>query len=434
MDEIERTSGDPTERTHVAVVGGGLAGLSAAVTAARAGASVVLLDAHALGGRARTTTVDCGAVFNSGPRALYRGGAAARVLRELGVDPVGGTPPQSSARVLCDGSVEVLPSGPLQLLRTRALSVRSKVAVARLLGTVPKLDATRFDGVTVAEWVHGRRLAADAAALTRAIVRLATYVDDDELSAGVAIRQLQLVLADGVTYLDDGWQQLVDALHDRATRAGVRIMAGSGASAVEREESSECWRIRTAAGELRADAVVLAVGGPDAAEEIAPLHIDRSGLGGPATAACLELALRRPPEVPLLLDVDEPYYLSVHGPPARLGDGVVVVHLVRYGARNHAEDREALWAHAARAGITPDDVVADRFLARMVVTGAVPTAAGGGLAGRPPVQPDPAATVYLAGDWVGDEGLLADASLSSGQRAGQLAASRHRARPLRSLT
>ena len=37
----------------VAVVGGGLAGLVAATTAARGGASVVLLDRRSFGGRAR---------------------------------------------------------------------------------------------------------------------------------------------------------------------------------------------------------------------------------------------------------------------------------------------------------------------------------------------------------------------------------------------
>lgn len=56
----------------VVVVGGGLAGLAAAATAAGTGASVLVLDAHRLGGRALTDEVD-GYRFNRGAHALYRG-------------------------------------------------------------------------------------------------------------------------------------------------------------------------------------------------------------------------------------------------------------------------------------------------------------------------------------------------------------------------
>jgi hypothetical protein len=67
-------------------------------------------------------------------------------------------------------------------------------------------------------------------------------------------------------------------------------------------------------------------------------------------------------------------------------------------------------------------VVAQRFLHRMVVSGGVPSAAGGGVAGRPRVQVPGAQGLFLAGDWVGGEGLLADAAVSSGVLAGLAAA------------
>ncbi len=53
------------ERTDVAVVGGGLAGLVAAATAARSGASVTLFDARDPGGRARSVNKQ-GFVLNEG--------------------------------------------------------------------------------------------------------------------------------------------------------------------------------------------------------------------------------------------------------------------------------------------------------------------------------------------------------------------------------
>ncbi len=55
---------------RIIVIGGGWAGLTAAATAATAGAEVVLLEARSeLGGRARTETNN-GFLFNQGAHAL----------------------------------------------------------------------------------------------------------------------------------------------------------------------------------------------------------------------------------------------------------------------------------------------------------------------------------------------------------------------------
>jgi hypothetical protein len=61
------------------------------------------------------------------------------------------------------------------------------------------------------------------------------------------------------------------------------------------------------------------------------------------------------------------------------------------------------------------------FLPRIEAVGALPTAASGGFAGRPGVEVPHLAGLYLAGDWVGPEGFLADASLASAREAARLA-------------
>jgi hypothetical protein len=138
--------------------------------------------------------------------------------------------------------------------------------------------------------------------------------------------------------------------------------------------------------------------------------------------ACLDLGLRRPPPKKVVFGVGEPLYLSTHAPAADLApSGQALVHLMRYGARDVATDRSDLWALAHAAGIREDDVIEQRFLARMIVTSAIPVP-GTGLPGRPSVDSVGIDGVYVAGDWVGPDGLLADAALASGASAGALAA------------
>ena len=71
--------------SDVVVIGGGLGGLTASIYAARLGRRVTLLErSRLLGGRARTDRKD-GFHANLGPHALYRGGPAMRILKELGL-------------------------------------------------------------------------------------------------------------------------------------------------------------------------------------------------------------------------------------------------------------------------------------------------------------------------------------------------------------
>ena len=425
---------DLTERSGHAtvdliVVGGGLAGLCAAATAARDGLRVVVFESRGLGGRAAVTTVDPGVVFNAGPRAYYPGGPGAAALAALGITPRGGTPDASRSYGVRDGQLHRLPAGPLTLARTKLLSTRSKLAVGKLLATIGRLDTTTLASVSVRQWMQGAGLAPDAVDLLRTVIRTATYAADiDEFSAGAALAQVQLVFGPGVRYLDGGFAQLVDAQRAAAVAAGAEVVDHEAVRSIfsTAGEAGGAWTVATASRSIRAHSVLVATGSPDAVDRLLPVELDRRGIGEPVTAACLELATRRPPNQPLLLGVGDPVYLSRHTPAAAglAPEGITVVHVVRYGARTSDQDRRDLWALTALAGIAPSDVVAERFLHRMVVSGGLPLASTGGLPGRPPVQVAGADGLFVAGDWVGDQGLLADAALASGRRAAVLAAQR----------
>lgn len=406
----------PDQQVDVVVVGAGLAGLVAAVDAAGPGRRVVLVDAHRPGGRAATTSRE-GFSFNQGPHALYNGGHARRVLTRLQVPLDGGSPAVSATMLRRAGRLAPAPVRPRTLVSSRLLSVRGRAQFARLLGGIARVDAAELANQSVASWLRGRGLRPDAAALVRTFIRLSTYGDDlDRLSADAAVAQVQLASGEGVTYLDGGWQRLVDALLAIAETRGVGLHTGHGVATITADRDR--WRVVAGPQAWSSGAVVVAAGTPAAARRLLPVDPGWGGLGPPATVACLDLGLRRPPPVRLVLGVDDPVYLSTHAPPADLAPpGGAVVQLLRYGATTSAADKPLLERLAHDAGITAGDVVVERFLHRMVVTGAVPVPERGGLAGRPPVVVRGAPGLFVAGDWVGPVGMLADAAVASGEAA-----------------
>jgi phytoene dehydrogenase-like protein len=407
-----------TTHFDVIVVGGGLAGLAAGATAVAGGASTVVLEAHRGGGRARITERE-GFIFNHGAHALFLGGAGMPVLHSLGVRPVGSKPPLRGYRLLVNGEQHLMPSDPTSLLRTTAVSGRAKMQLAKLLARLPALSPARLEGVSVAQLVAGWRLRPEAEAVIGALVRLSTYASDfDHFGADAAIKQLQIGAKHGVMYVDGGWAQLVDAL---ARLVDVR----TGVAVRRIEAGPERLAIHTDAGMLTARCVVLASGTPDAARALLPVDPGWGELGEPVTAACLDTAVDRVPHPGYVLGVDQPLYGATQSPPARQApEGKAVVCVIRYGARSPAEDRPEMEDHLHQVGVAPDDVIFSRFLARMVVSGTLPRAELGGLRGRPPVGATGLPGVYVAGDWVGPDGMLADAALASGQAAARSALQR----------
>src|SRR5579864_9196617 len=128
-----------TESTHV-VVGGGLAGLAAATYLARSGGTVTLLEkASTIGGRAITDTHD-GFAINRGVHALYTGGAASEVLRDLGICYSSGSPRKILVRDA--RGFHAFPATATDLLRTTLLSGAEKRELLKLLLRISLLRPT----------------------------------------------------------------------------------------------------------------------------------------------------------------------------------------------------------------------------------------------------------------------------------------------------
>ena len=381
---------------HKTVIGGGLAGLASAISLARRGFRVRLLEHSShLGGRAITTS-ERGFLLNLGPHALYRSGHAYRVLSEWGIAPTGTRPdPGARANLVHRGRLVDFPQSVKGLLFSSFLNAREKLDAANALR---KLQAHKQHEGHFLDWVRSEVATEKVAAFVHAMIRVATYNNEhDRLSAQAAIQQFQAAAAGGVIYLDRGWQSLIDAMEAYAVQLGVHI---------EKSAAPE-------AGSILA---------------VPPTQVEKiTGAQLPTTRAvrmsCLDLGLSSLPAKSSLfaLGLDQPIYFSVHSHWAKIApEGQAVAHIGKYlGSQpaHAAADRAELEAFAdlAMPGWR-DRVIVDRFLPDMTVAHSAPWL----LAPRPKVDAIPG--FFLAGDWVGDQAMLADASFASAARAAELAA------------
>jgi phytoene dehydrogenase-like protein len=413
------------ERLDTVVVGGGLGGLAAATYIARAGRPVTLLErSSGLGGRAATTEAS-DFRFNLGPHALYRTGPAADVLRELGVAYTGKVPPVSG-HVVRGGTLYPIAQSPKWFLTTRLLSVGARVDLLRLFAKLPRIKARSLRGVSVDDWLAGQSKHDSVQALVRGLVRVATYANDPELSAEIAVMQLQGGQK-GVLYLDGGWQTLVDRLQNAAERAGARIETSAPVERIEHDGTVRGVLLKDGR-RIEARNVVLATT-PEAVAAIVgegPLR-ERARACVPVRAACLDIGLRRlpRPDQRFGFGTDQPYYLSVHSTVAKdiAPERGATLHVAKYLA---ADDHDAKGHERELESLTDllqpgwrDELIARRFLPNMNVVGAAARAVDGGLAGRPGVETE-IDGLYLSGDWVGAAGWLTDATMASARRAAEL--------------
>lgn len=418
---------------NVVVVGGGIAGLAAAIYLARGGRTVTLFEKRRhLGGRA-VTHLRHGFRFNLGPHAFYRSGHAAQVLREIGI-PLRGGVPRNSGFALLGNERHRFPGGVFSILTTGLLGARGKLEAARQLFRVRRMKRFPDAAMPFREWLDANLTAPDARALLTAAVRLASYSDaPEELEAAAALQQLRLGLR-GVMYIDEGWQKLVDALHSAAVSSGVNFVTSSRVVSVDHDgtrvrglalggfdvdedsEESAASAPRAAAGgesgtRLNADAVVLAV---DPLTARSMVHeAPWASSFAPVTAACLDVALSKLPQPKHLfaLGIDRPLYFSVHSQWAQLTPkGGALIHAARYGGAEDAKELEALLddLQPGWRGV----LVHRRFLPSMTVTNAASTAGTTRPSARTTIE-----GLALAGDWVGDEGMLSDAALASARAA-----------------
>jgi phytoene dehydrogenase-like protein len=425
------------QKTDVVIIGGGLAGLSAASYLARAGLTVTLFEKAAhVGGRAASRNYD-GYWFNRGIHAIYTGGATSEVLRELGVAYKYGVPGKTF--LLRQGKMGLFPASVPALLGSRLLSLGDKLELARLFSALPRLKAESLAHVSVEEWLEQVARRPRVRQVLASTARVFTYSAALELvSAEVLVSKLQLILKNPVHYVEGGWQTLVDGLRQVAEEAGVHIVSGCRVAAVLYQPGTSpatgnvVKGVRLSDGEvLEASHVLLATGPADAVKLVdggnyAPLRALVEPLV-PARIACLDVALKRLPDAryPVVQDLEQPRFLSAQSFYTRVApEGGAMISVFKQLHPQHAseprEDERELEALLDEVQPGWREVLVRRvFLPHIEAIGMLPLASSGGYAGRPgPLVPG-IANLYLAGDWIG-AGFLSDPSMGSARQVAQL--------------
>lgn len=197
---------------RIHIVGGGLAGFTAAITAAEAGAPVTVHEAHhTLGGRARTAEGPYRT--NDGPHALYRHGPhRAWLHRRHLLGPTATVPPLEATRLRFHHRGTLRRTPPLAVLR------------------LSRRDAAHAPVDTdFRTWATAQ--AGDEAARTAAHYTAVALYHHDPGSLSAAFVQERLrraaALPPEARYPVGGWDRIVDRMASHAWNLGVRIETAS---------------------------------------------------------------------------------------------------------------------------------------------------------------------------------------------------------------
>jgi phytoene dehydrogenase-like protein len=218
---------------EITVIGGGVAGLTAAITCAERGHGVTLFEAHdQLGGRARSTDGQYKA--NLGPHAIYNDGVLWGWLRERDLLPPVARPMLRGLRFHADRRIRRTPP-------RRVVS-----AILRLRGkTAPAEQSFRAWATEHSDAAVARQLASLAGVYT-------FHHDPGELSAAfVWERTVRLLLrpTPSARFPIGGWTAVVESLERHARSRGVKVVTGErvdvlpGAPVIIATELRDCAKL-----------------------------------------------------------------------------------------------------------------------------------------------------------------------------------------------
>ncbi len=371
----------------ITVVGGGIAGLTAAISAKESGASVMLFEAHEeLGGRGRSMGGPYKA--NLGPHVIYKDGPLWGWLAERDLLPPFSGPPLAGIRFRWQGEVRRTP--PLGTIP----------AVLRLRGREAPVDQD------FRSWVTGHADERTAAMLAAAAGVYTFHHDPGELSAAfVWSHSVRVLLSPPPTarYLHGGWSALIGALEMRARQLGVRIETGHAVKSLPEPPVIVATELSQARQFLGDDSL--------------------SWPGG--HTVCIDLGIRRRRGDPFIVsDLDEAGWIERFSAPdsSLAPDGEELVQAQMPVGPGESADRAALRLEHLLDASLPERRERETWRRRQVMEGRTGPLDHPGKSWRDRPAIDRGNGIFLAGDMVAAPGLLSEVAWASGAEAGRLAA------------
>ena len=264
------------------VVGGGLAGITAALDMADAGMSVTVVERKAQLGGATYSFRRNGLTFDNGQHVFLRSCASYRkLLDRLGMTGKVVLQDRLEIQVLRPGGRSAVlrrthGPAPLHLVSSLAryshLTVADRMSVANAFRELRRLDPDdqALDAVSFGEWMddHGQSPAAREV-VWDLLLRATCNVTAEECSLQNAVRVVRTGLLDSADAGDIGWSlvPLSDLHgrpgHDALDEAGADVRLGWEVTSIEGPadagRASGHWRVHGPGGTIRAAAVVVAL-------------------------------------------------------------------------------------------------------------------------------------------------------------------------------
>ncbi|HEY5295493.1 MAG TPA: hydroxysqualene dehydroxylase HpnE [Gaiellaceae bacterium] len=314
--------------SRVAVVGGGLAGIAAALECAAAGAAVTLYESRSRLGGATFSVERNGRWLDNGQHVALRCCVAYRALLErLGVSELIDWQPRLRIPVLREGAApaylrrNTLPA-PLHLggalLRYAPLRPIERLAALRAAATLRRLDPddASLDAETFGHWLRAHGQSERAISGLWNLIALPTLnLPADEASLQQSVQVFRTGLLDSADAADLGIPRVpLQQLHgDAATtalgRAGVRIELGAQVNGVEP------GRVLLDDGAAEVDATIVAVPNHDAARLLATQAVDVDAIAALGSSPIVNLHVHYDRRV-----LDEPFAATVGSPAQWLFD------------------------------------------------------------------------------------------------------------------
>ena len=261
------------EQYDTIIVGGGLAGLSAAALLAKRGKKILLLERGNLGGRAVTLNIK-DFKFNFGAHAIY--GRDSSVLRkfenELGIRIGWRDFNPTKAKYDLGTILTDVPANVLGLFRTKVMGNASKIkftfeVIKTFIGT-----EKGHPHISIKKWMEDRKLDEEVKEMMLTLASSNFFTrEPDNIPSDVFFAYYKRLFTTNkpVAYIEGGWQALIDEF--------VRVIEENGGEIKTKEkvihvksEVDEITEVQTANGLFKADQFIFCI----PPEELSKLFVE----------------------------------------------------------------------------------------------------------------------------------------------------------------